>query len=108
MFFKRFFKVFNFQKCIFGDSVYFCVKTFRDSAYFSVKTFGDLEIKLYNCTENQHITYNYGRSETSNHNYEIDFLLSKNGKLCPIEVYTKDLRKDKAVTLLPVYLTMFL
>lgn len=80
--------------------------------------------------------YHTWQSETSNHNYEIDFLLSKNGKLCPIEVkssgygkhksmdifcekysnyvsdryliYTKDLRKDKAVTLLPVYLTMFL
>lgn len=80
--------------------------------------------------------YHSWQSETSNHNYEVDFLLSHGSKLWPIEVkssgynthksldefckkysewvsnryliYTKDLRKDEQVTLLPVFLTMFL
>ena len=80
--------------------------------------------------------YHTWRSETSNHNYEVDFLLSKGTKIRPIEVkssgykthksldefcrkysgnvsdryllYTKDLRRDKQTLLLPVMLTMFL
>jgi hypothetical protein len=72
----------------------------------------------------------------SNHNYEIDFLLSRGNKLCPIEVkssgykthksldafcekyasrigdkyliYTKDYQKDGATLCLPVYFTPFL
>jgi predicted AAA+ superfamily ATPase len=74
--------------------------------------------------------------EQSNHLYEIDFLLSRENKICPIEVkssgyrrhtsldafyekfssrikeryliYTKDFRKDQDVVMLPVYMTMFL
>lgn len=74
--------------------------------------------------------------ETSHKNYEIDFLLSRGNKICPIEVkssgynthasldvfcekfseriasryivYTKDLRKDKETLLVPVYMTQFL
>lgn len=70
------------------------------------------------------------------HNYEIDFLLSRGAKLCPIEVksssykthasldafkqkyssrvgqsylvYTKDLRKDGDTLLVPIYMTDFL
>ncbi len=70
------------------------------------------------------------------HNYEIDFLLSRGNKVCPIEVkssgykthasldafckkyssrilapyliYTKDLDKEQQVELMPVYMTMFL
>ena len=69
----------------------------------------------------------------NNHNYEIDFLLSRGNKICPIEVkssgykshksldefcdtyshrissrylvYTKDLRKDGEVLMVPVYMT---
>ena len=69
-------------------------------------------------------------------NYEVDFLLSRGSKIWPIEVkssgykthaslnafcikfserisnryliYTKDLRKDGATTLLPVFMTIFL
>lgn len=80
--------------------------------------------------------YHTWPSETSNHNYEIDFLLSRGSKIWPLEVkssgynthvsldlfckkfsehvnnkyliYTKDLRKDHDVTLLPVFMTMFL
>ncbi len=74
--------------------------------------------------------------EKSTHNYEIDFLLARGNKVCPIEVkssgykthasmdafsgkfsgkigqkyliYTKDLRKDGEILCLPIYMTMFL
>ena len=74
--------------------------------------------------------------ENSNHNYEVDFLLSRGSKIWPIEVkssgykthasldafckkfsdrisnryliYTKDFKKDEATTLLPVFMTIFL
>lgn len=74
--------------------------------------------------------------ENSTHNYEIDFLLARGNKVCPIEVkssgykthasmdafsdkfsgkigqkyliYTKDLRKDGDILCLPIYMTMFL
>lgn len=75
-------------------------------------------------------------STTSNHNYEIDFLISRKNKICPIEakssdyhrhksldlftekfskqmlnrylVYTKDFRKDGDIFCLPLYLVPFL
>ena len=75
-------------------------------------------------------------SETSNHNYEIDFLLTKGNKVQPIEVkssgykthasldrfinkysdrvsdkyllYTKDLQKDRDILCLPIYMSIFL
>lgn len=75
----------------------------------------------------------YTFPDENNHNYEIDFLLSRGNKICPIEVkssgykthksldefckkysvrigdrflvYTKDLRKDEQTTLVPVYMT---
>ena len=86
---------------------------------------------------NGHALYYYTfLNEKTNHNYEIDFLLSKKNKLCPIEVkssgysvhksldafaekysdrivekylvYTKDLKKDEDVVMIPVYLVPFL
>ena len=78
----------------------------------------------------------YTWPKDKSHNYEIDFLLSRGTKLCPIEVkssgykahksldvfcqkyshvveqryliYTKDLKKDEETLLLPVYMTSFL
>ena len=75
-------------------------------------------------------------NETSRHNYEIDFLLSRRNKICPIEVkssgykahtsmdkffekyssrilqkylvYTKDLSKDTDILCVPVYMAQFL
>ena len=75
-------------------------------------------------------------STTSNHNYEIDFLLSRGNKVCPLEVkssgyathasidnfcekfsarisdkyliYTKDFGKDKGVVCLPIFMVPFL
>lgn len=80
--------------------------------------------------------YHMWPTPSGKHNYEIDFLLSRGYKLCPIEVkssgykahasmdnfckkysqhigikyllYTKDLRKDKDLWLLPVYMTQFI
>lgn len=80
--------------------------------------------------------YHTWPTPSGKHNYEIDFLLSRGFKLCPIEVkssgykahvsmdefckkysqqiglryllYTKDLRKDGDLWFLPVYMTQFL
>ncbi|MCF0180383.1 MAG: ATP-binding protein [Bacteroidales bacterium] len=80
--------------------------------------------------------YHTWQSETSNHNYEVDFILSRDSKICPIEVkssgykthksldlfcekfsqrirnrylvYTKELRKDEQTVLLPACMTMML
>lgn len=75
-------------------------------------------------------------NEKTRHNYEVDFLLAKKNKICPIEVksagykthasldaftikysdrilerylvYTKDLAKDRDCVCLPVYMVPFL
>lgn len=75
-------------------------------------------------------------TESGKHNYEIDFLLARDNKICPIEVkssgykrhvsldafcekfsnkilvryllYTKDLRKEEQIIYLPVYMAQFL
>ena len=75
-------------------------------------------------------------NESSRHNYEIDFLIAKKNKVCPIEVkssgykthksldefsikfsnrilqkylvYTKDFSKDKDILCLPAYMISFL
>ena len=80
--------------------------------------------------------YHTFMNEKSRHNYEIDFLLARKNKICPIEVkssgyrthasldaftekfsdrilqryliYTKDLRKEKDILCLPAYMTSFL
>lgn len=80
--------------------------------------------------------YHTWPTPSGKHNYEIDFLLSRGFKLCPIEVkssgykahvsmdefckkfsrqiglkyllYTKDLRKDGDLWFLPVYMTQFI
>lgn len=80
--------------------------------------------------------YHTFRNETSRHNYEIDFILARKNKICPIEVkssgykthksldmfsekyserilkkyivYTKDYMKDRDVVCLPVYMSPFL
>lgn len=88
-------------------------------------------------TANGHALYYYTFSnETTKRNYEIDFLLSKKNKICPIEVkssgynthksldifsekfshrisdkylvYTKDLKKDADILMLPIYLLPFM
>lgn len=90
--------------------------------------------QIFRATGYQLFYYTFPKDD--NHNYEIDFLLSKGNKLCPIEVksssykthasldafmkkysqrvgtpyliYTKDLRTDNQVRLIPTYMTPFL
>lgn len=80
--------------------------------------------------------YHTFMNETSRHNYEIDFLLARKNKVCPMEVkssgyktytsldmfmkkfsdrilwrylvYTKDLKRDEDIICLPVYMVQFL
>lgn len=87
-------------------------------------------------TSGNELFYYTFKRETSNHPYEIDFLISKKNKICPIEVkssgykshvsmdafcekypdrifdryllYTKDVNKEQALKCLPVYMTPFI
>ena len=87
-------------------------------------------------TSGNELFYYTFKRETSNHPYEIDFLISKKNKICPIEVkssgykshvsldafcekypdrifdryllYTKDVNKEQTLKCLPVYMTPFL
>ena len=87
-------------------------------------------------TKGEELYYYTFPQESSNHLYEVDFLLTRGNKICPIEVkssgyrryasldafkekysgrikeryliYTKDLAKAQDVLMLPVYMTMFL
>lgn len=87
-------------------------------------------------TSGNELFYYTFKRETSNHPYEIDFLISKKNKICPIEVkssgykshvsmdvfcekypdrifdryllYTKDVNKEQVLKCLPVYMTPFL
>ncbi|WP_231501463.1 ATP-binding protein [Oceanivirga salmonicida] len=80
--------------------------------------------------------YHTMRSKTSNHSYEVDFIISKQNKICPIEVkssnyirhasldyfiekyskkilnkylvYTKDLRKENNILMIPIYMAIFI
>ncbi len=84
----------------------------------------------------EELFYHTFMNESSRHNYEIDFLLARKNKICPIEikssgykahasldaftqkfsdrilwrylVYTKDLSKDEDITCLPIYMVPFL
>ena len=86
-------------------------------------------------SKGEELYYHAFQSETSNHNYEIDFLISRKNKICPIEsksgdyrkhvsldffaqkyskqvlnryiIYTKDYKKVADIFCLPVYLTPF-
>lgn len=87
-------------------------------------------------TSGNELFYHVWPTESGKHNYEVDFLLSLKNKICPIEVkssgykshvsldafkkkysdrisenyllYTKDIRRDEDVWMLPVFMTMFL
>lgn len=91
--------------------------------------------QMLKAAENELFYYTFPK-DTSNHNYEVDFLLVRKSKICPIEVkssgykthasldafqqkfseriteryliYTKDIRKEKDIFCLPIYMTMFL
>lgn len=88
-------------------------------------------------TAKGHALYYYTfLNQKTKHNYEIDFLISKKNKICPIEVkssgynthksldafsekyserisdkylvYTKDMKKDSDILMMPIYMTMCL
>lgn len=87
-------------------------------------------------TGNELFYYTFPTEKCDNHNYEIDFLLARKNKVCPIEVkssgykthasidafvkkyssrisekyliYTKDLQRDADMIYLPAYMTPFL
>ena len=87
-------------------------------------------------TSGNELFYYTFSKETSNHNYEIDFLLARKNKICPLEVkssgykrhasldafqdkfsqrifkrfliYTKDIRKEKDIFCIPIYMVIFL
>lgn len=87
-------------------------------------------------TAGNELFYHTWPTESGKHNYEIDFLISRQNKICPIEVkssgykshvsldafqnkfsdrigdsylvYTKDLRCDGSVWMMPVFMAMFL
>ena len=96
--------------------------------------FENLVAQMLRASGNRLFYYTFPKYAT--HSYEIDFLLSRGNKLCPIEVkssgykthasldafcqkfsdraihpyliYTKDLQKDGQTLLLPIYMTPFL
>ena len=97
--------------------------------------FENLVAQMFKAAGNELFYYTWPR-DGGKHNYEIDFLLSRGSKICPVEVkssgyknhpsldaffnkfhsrilqsyllYTKDIRKDGNFLLLPVFLAMFL
>ena len=103
--------------------------------YFYIHIATSYFAQMLTATGNK-LFYHTWPSETSNHNYKVDFLLSRGAKLWPLEVkssgykthksldefcqkfserisnrylvYTKDYQKDGETTLLPVLMTMFL
>ena len=97
--------------------------------------FENLVAQMLKASGNE-LFYHVWPTESGKHNYEIDFLLSRQNKICPIEVkssgykshvsldafqrkysdrindsyllYTKDVRRDGVVWMLPAFMTMFL
>ena len=138
-------------KMFVGDTGLFVTMAFWDSAVteniiyqklLSDKLVSDLGYVYENViaqmlrAKGDKLYYHTWPTPSGKHNYEIDFLLSRGFKLCPIEVkssgyrahasmdnfcikysqhigikyllYTKDLRKDEDLWLLPVYLAQFI
>ena len=138
-------------KMFVGDTGLFVTLAFKDKSYTENLVYQ----KLLNDKLNANLGYVYENlvaqmlkangnelfyytfpTENGKHNYEIDFLLSRGNKLCPIEVkssgyrshksldvfcekyssrisdrillYTKDYQKDGETTCMPVYFTQFL
>ena len=143
-------KDFNRYKIFLADTGLFITLCFWDKAYtenviydklLSDKLdanlgyiYENMVAQMLAAAGNKLFYYTFPKDEK--HNYEIDFLLSRGNKLCPIEVkssgykthksldesckkfssrigeryliYAKDLEKEGETTCLPVYMTMFL
>lgn len=138
-------------KLYYGDTGLFVTQVFKDKAFtenviYSKLLSDKLETNLGYIYENavaqmltskgDNLFYYTMPSETSNHLYEIDFLVSRGNKICPIEVksqgykshksfdafcdkyssrignryiiYTKDLHHEGQLRYIPVYMTLFI
>ncbi|MCD8346684.1 MAG: AAA family ATPase [Lachnospiraceae bacterium] len=138
-------------KLFLSDTGLFVTLSFRDSDY----TENEIYAKLLNDHLNADLGYVYENmvaqmlktagnelfyytfpKDVSRKNYEVDFLISRKGKICPLEVkssgykthssldafqekfssrirrryllYTKDIRKEQDIFCLPIYMTLFL
>lgn len=141
----------NYYKMFLLDTGLLTTMIYRDSS----STDDNLYVKLLSNKQHTNLGYVYENvvaqmlkakgdslyyytfpSETSNHKYEIDFLIARNNKICPIEVkssnykrhtsldkftdkfsdriahryivYTKDLHKEQDILCLPVYMVPYL
>lgn len=146
-----FYKDINKYKMFLADTGLFVTLAFRDKSF----TENVIYQKLWNDNLSTNLGYLYENivaqmlraagnelfyhtwpTESGKRNYEIDFLLARGNKVCPIEVkssgysthasldaftnkysdrilnkyllYTKDIKRDKDVQFLPFYMTMFL
>ncbi len=138
-------------KLFVADTGLFITLAFKDKAYtdniiYNKLLSDKLEVNLGYIYENivaqiltakgHNLFYYTMPSETSNHLYEIDFLLSQDSKICPVEVkcsaykthksldvfsdkfshriknkyvvHTKDYKKEEDIIFLPVYMLPFL
>ena len=141
----RRFKIYLADTGLFTTLV-FMDKSFTENVIYQKLLAGRLEANLGFLYENmiaqmlqakgETLYYYTFPQESSNHLYEVDFLLSRGNKLCPVEVkssgyrthasldafarkfstriqqkillYTKDLAKDHDILMLPVFMAMFL
>ena len=99
-------------------------------------TADDYAVAQMLAAEGNELFYHTFLNESAKHNYEIDFLLARQNKICPVEVmssgykthasldaffkkyssqilwryliYTKDIRKDQDIFCFPTYMTPFL
>ncbi len=141
----------NRYKLFLCDTGLFVTLAFKDKEY----TENEIYEKLLNDKASRNLGYLYENmvaqmlkatgnelyyytfpNETSNHNYEVDFLLARDSKICPLEVkssgykthasldafqnkfsgrilqryliYTKDIRKEQDIICLPIYMVAFL
>ena len=142
---------FSRYKMFMGDTGLFVTRAFKDKAFtenviyqklLSDKLATNLGYVYENAVaqmlraKGDNLFYFTMQSESSKHLHEIDFLISRGSKICPIEVkskgydthksfdefcrvyssrisdryivYTKDLQHQEMVRFIPVYMTMFL
>lgn len=140
------------RKCYMGDTGLLVTHSFMDDKFADNELYRDILLDRLHVNEGMlmenivaqqlrmsgHKLYFYSRSDTNNreNNMEIDFLIRKKRKICPVEVksggyrkhssldkfrsrfkgkigqpyilYTKDIAVKEDVVHLPIYMTMFL
>ena len=119
---------------IFENFGIFQYSTFENFGIFQYSTFENFGISAQSAGHK--LYYHTWPTPSGKHNYEIDFLLSRKAKICPIEVksstsnvhvsidefqkkfsarilqryllHSKDIRKERDLIMLPMYMAMFL